>query len=402
MIPLTKHHDTRYTAFEGKLYLELRPSLSPYWQARTSFQSKQATRSTKCVDLRSAAEAAEKWYLDIRYKLSRGEAVDVRYTVARAFRDFMKWQRSLLVTNESNEKKCKRYEDTWNVVKGFFADLAVQAVTSASLEEFREWRLGNAKRTLSAKTLHNDYILIRLVLKRAEASGHLKGVPTFPTLRLKHTSPDWFDLAEYRRLVKTSRQRCEEVRDKNPHHYLERRELHAFILLMSHSCIRVDECLHLRWSNCAEPKENKKLPFKKRTVLIEIQQGKVGARSALGMFGAVQALAILRELNPERQPTDLLFSTSHRQAFATLLEAAGLRRDSKGRLRNQKTLRHTSIMMRCLFERGLTTAELARLSGTSMVVLENYYLSHLKARHIQQRYVAEALRTLEQEAKASL
>lgn len=402
MIPLTKHHDTRYTAFDGKLYLELRPSLSPYWQARTSFQSKQATRSTKCVDLRSAAEAAEKWYLDIRYKLSRGEVVDVRYTVARAFRDFMKWQRSLLVTNESNEKKCKRYEDTWNVIKGFFSDLAIQAVTSASLEEFREWRLGNAKRTLSAKTLHNDYILIRLVLKRAEASGHLKGVPTFPTLRLKHTSPDWFDLAEYRRLVKTSRQRCEEVRDKNPHHYLERRELHAFILLMSHSCIRVDECLHLRWSNCVEPKENKKLPFKKRTVLIEIEHGKVGARSALGMFGAVQALAILRELNPERQPTDRLFSTSHRQAFAKLLEAASLRRDSKGRLRNQKTLRHTSIMMRCLFERDLTTAELARLSGTSMVVLENYYLSHLKARHIQQRYVEAALRMLEQEAKASL
>jgi integrase len=351
--------------------------------------------------LKAAAEAAEKWYLDIRYKLSRGEVVDVRYTVARAFRDFMKWQRTLLVTNESNEKKCKRYEDTWNVIKGFFSDLAVQAVTSASLEEFREWRLGNAKRALSAKTLHSDYILIRLVLKRAEASGHLKGVPTFPTLRLKHTSPDWFDIAEYRRLVKTSRQRCEEVRDRNPHHYLERRELHAFILMMSHSCIRVDECLQLTWSDCTEPIENRKLPFKKRTVLLNIRRGKVGARVALGMFGAVQALTILRELRTKTEGTNRLFSVSHRQAFAKLLEAAGLRRDNKGRLRNQKTLRHTSIMMRCLFERSLTTAELARLSGTSMVVLENYYLSHLKAQHIQQRYVEDAIRMLEQEMKAS-
>jgi integrase len=352
--------------------------------------------------LKAAAEAAEKWYLDIRYKLSRGEVVDVRYTVARAFRDFMKWQRSLIVTGESNEKKCQRYEDTWSVVKGFFSDLSVQAITAITLEEFRTWRLEKAKKPLSAKTLHNDYILIRQILKRAEAHGHLKGIPTFPTLQLKHTSPDWFDLNEYRKLIRTSRKRCEDVREKNPHHYSERRELHAFILLMSHSCIRVDECLNLRWSNCVEPKENKKLPFKKRTVLIEIKQGKVGARSALGMFGAVQALALLRELNPEHQPSDRLFSTSHRQAFAKLLDAAALRRDSKGRLRNQKTLRHTSIMMRCLFERDLTTAELARLSGTSMVVLENYYLSHLKARHIQQGYVEDDLRTLDQDAKASL
>lgn len=402
MISLTKHHEQRYTAFDGKLYLELRPSLSPFWQARTSFQSKQATKSTKCTDLRSASDVAEKWYLDIRYRLSRGEVVDVRYTVARAYRDFLKWQRSLIVTAESNEKKCKRYEDTWNVIKGFFADLSVQAVTGASLEAFRAWRLENAKRTLSAKTLHNDYILIRLVLKRAESQGHLKGVPTFPTLHLKHVSPDWFDLDEYRRLLKTSRSRCAAVKQKNPHHFAERRELHAFILLMSHGCIRVDECLQLRWADCSEPKENKKLPFKKRTVLLRINDGKVGARVALGMFGAVQALSLLRELRPEHNTADRLFSASHRQAFAKLLDAAGLRRDAKGRLRNQKTLRHTSIMMRCLFERSLTSAELARLSGTSMVVLEKYYLSHLKAQHIQQRYVEDALKTLEQEAKASL
>jgi len=400
VLTLTRHHENRYTAFDGKLYIELRPTLSPYWQARTSFQSKQATKSTKCTDLRSASDAAEKWYLDIRYRLSKGEAVDVRYTVARAYKDFLKWQRSLIATNESSEQKCKRYEDTWNGIRAFFGDLAVQAVNSACLEEFRSWRLQNAKRQLSAKTLHNDYILIRQVLKRAEAVGNLKGIPTFPTLRLKHTSPDWFDLDEYRKLVRVSRKRCEEVRATNPHHYAERRELHAFILMMSHSCIRVDECLQLRWADCKVPKENRSLPFKKRTVLLTIQQGKVGARTALGMFGAVQALSILKELAPEHQVTDRIFSVSHRQAFAKLLEAAELRRDNKGRLRNQKTLRHTSIMMRCLFERSLTTAELARLSGTSMVVLENYYLSHLKAQHIQQRYVAEALRILEKEVRA--
>ncbi|MBY0496981.1 MAG: hypothetical protein K2Y23_22460 [Cyanobacteria bacterium] len=176
MISLTKHHDQRYTGFDGKLYLELRPNLSPYWQARTSFQSKQATKSTKCSDLRAAADVAENWYLDIRYRLSKGEPIDVRYTMTRAYREFMKWQRSLIVTGESNEKKCRRYEATWNVVKGFFGDLAVQSVSTPKLDEFKSWRVSNAKKPLSAKTIHGDYILVRQILKRAEVTGNMKGI----------------------------------------------------------------------------------------------------------------------------------------------------------------------------------------------------------------------------------
>lgn len=402
MLPLTKHHDRRYTAFDGKLYLELRPALSPYWQARMSFQSKQTTKSTRCTDLRGATDVAERWYLDNRYRLSRGEPIDIRYTMTRAYRDFMKWQRSLIVTGESSEKKCKRYADTWNVIKRFFGDLAVQAVSTPKLEEFRGWRLEHAKKPLSAKTIHSDYILVRQTLKRAEVTGHLKGIPSFPTLKIKHSSPDWFDMTEYRRLLATSRRRCREMRDKNPHHFFERRELHAFILMMAHSCIRVGECLNLRWSDCREPKANEKLPFKKRTVLLSVPKGKVGKRDAIGMFGAVRSLKLLRDLHPEHQPNDKLFSSSHAQAFEKLLEAAkpSLRTDSEGRLRNQKTLRHTSIMMRCLYERDLTTIELARISGTSPDTLDKYYLRHLQTQHIQQRFINEALK-LESEVQAS-
>lgn len=400
VISLTKHHDRRYTAFDGKLYLELRPNLSPYWQARTSFQSKQATKSTKCADLKAAAEVAEKWYLDIRYRLSRGEAVDVRYTMTRAYRDFMNWQRSLILTGESNDKKCKRYEDTWNVIKGFFADLAVQAVSTLKLEEFRTWRLEKAKKPLSAKTIHSDYILIRQILKRAEVTGNLKGIPSFPSLKIKYSSPEWFNMPEYRKLIRESLNRCEAVKDKNPHHYFERLELHAFILMMAHSCIRVEECLNLRWMDCREPKENKDLPFKKRTVLLSIPKGKVGKRDAIGMFGAVKALTFLRELYPEHSPTDKLYSSSHSQAFENLLDATGLRFDSEGRTRNQRTLRTTSIMMRCLYERGLSTMELARIAGTSPGVLDKHYLRHLQAQHIQRRFIEDALK-IEKEVRAS-
>jgi hypothetical protein len=169
---------------------------------------------------------------------------------------------------------------------------------------------------------------------------------------------------------------------------------------MAHSCIRVNECLDLRWSDCLEAPENRKLQqYRAQTVQLRIRDGKVGYRQALGMFGAVRALQILRQLNPAAASEDRLFKSSHAQAFENLLKSIGLRRDLKGRLRNQKTLRHTSIMMRCLFNPTLSTADLSVISGTSMTSLEKYYLRHLKAAHVQRRLIDKALAVLEAETK---
>lgn len=407
MLTLSKHHENRYTAFDGKLYLERRPRISPYWQVRTSFQSRQKTETTKHTDINEAAKFAEKWFLGIRYRLTHGETIETRYTMTRGYRDFMTWQRGLIVTQQSSERKCKRYADTWNVIKDFFGERSVQSISTALLEEFRTWRLERAKRVLSAKTIHSDYILVRLVLKRAAVNGHLKQLPVFPTLQLKHSSPDWFNQKEYRRLIATSKKRCNAARKRNRHHYFERMELHAFILMVAHSCIRVDECLNLRWMDCTVPKENELLPKKKRTVLLRLPDGKVGPRTAMGMFGAVAALKHLRELHPNYKPSDRLFSKNHYQGFAKLLEAADdgsgsgrtLRLDSQGRKRNQKTLRHTSIMMRHLYEEW-TTIELSRLSGAAPDTLNNYYMRHLQTEQIQRKYINKAMAEIKKEVAA--
>jgi hypothetical protein len=53
-------------------------------------------------------------------------------------------------------------------------------------------------------------------------------------------------------------------------------------------------------------------------------------------------MEILREVHPDAKPEDKLFATPHRHGMKKLLEAANLRKDSKGRFRTAKTLRHTS------------------------------------------------------------
>jgi hypothetical protein len=83
-----------------------------------------------------------------------------------------------------------------------------------------------------------------------------------------------------------------------------------------------------------------------------------------------------------------------RLGVAKLLEAAKLRTDSKGRLRNAKTLRHTSLMFRFLYESEIRPHELATIAGTSSTVLEQYYLRHITAQLVQDRLTKKALAEL--------
>lgn len=84
---------------------------------------------------------------------------------------------------------------------------------------------------------------------------------------------------------------------------------------MGHGCVRVDECLNLRWSDLTPEPKNKQLPFRKRSILIRVRRGKTGERKGIGTFGALRAMEMLRALHPDAGPEDKLFSTPHRHGF---------------------------------------------------------------------------------------
>jgi hypothetical protein len=88
---------------------------------------------------------------------------------------------------------------------------------------------------------------------------------------------------------------------------------------------------------------------------------------------------MLSELHPDALDADKIFSTPHPQAFRKLLKVANLRVDTQGRFRNARTIRHTLLMFRCLYEPAIRPHELAVIGGTSSKVLEDYYLRHLTA-----------------------
>jgi hypothetical protein len=103
---------------------------------------------------------------------------------------------------------------------------------------------------------------------------------------------------------------------------------------------------------------------------------------------------MLRELHPDALDEDKIFSTPHPQTFRKLLEAANLRVDTQGRFRNAKTIRHTSLRFRFLYQPEIRPHELAVIGGTSSKMLEDYYLRHLTAELVQDRLTKQALECL--------
>jgi integrase len=399
---LTRWHcktEHRYTAFDGRLYLERRPAISANWYARCCHQNKQFYKTTKSPMLADAQAFAEQWFLDIQSRIRNRQPVG-EPTLATAYKAFISYhENDLLKTGKSSLQKIRRYKYTWNNVKEL-GDLRLSDITAEKLEDFRRARQSKAVKALTEKTLHADIGLVRMCLKYAKRRRWLEVLPDFPVERIKYEYPDWLTPEEFHSLTVTSQNRMTDVplmtgnrRAKNAakHIRVERTELHAFVWLMGHGCIRVSECLNLRWGDLKPHPDNDKVPPFKRQVLINIRSGKTGARQGVGTFGVEIAMNYLRDLYPDATDDDKLFTKPHRHGMARLLEAAKLRKDPKGRLRNAKTLRHTSIMLRFLYEPGISPFELGRIAGTSAAILDKYYLGHLTGSRVSDRLMVKAV-----------
>ena len=391
-------HDNRHTAFDGRLYLERRPALSPHWFARCWLTGKPLSKTSKSPVLADAKVFAERWFTKLLHRLDEGEPVAER-TLADAYKAFIHWhEHDLLLTGSSNARKIKNYKSLWNGIKPFMGDMRLSEVSSQKLETFRAWRIEKSKeesgRTLTEKTLHNYAILTRLCLRYAVRHGWLSHLPEFPQQKLKHEHPEWFTQEQFQSLLATSSSRIHAAAtcgNAASHIRMERIELHAFILLMAGGCIRVDECLNLRWENLREHADNDKVPPSKRQVLIDIEKGKTGERDGIGTVNALTAMNYLKDIHPHAKPESKLFTSSHSRGMVKLLEAAHLRIDSKGKRRNAKTLRHTSIMFRFIAEPTISPFELSKICGVSVPVLQKFYLDHLTGKHVSDRLMHSAL-----------
>jgi integrase len=260
------------------------------------------------------------------------------------------------------------------------------------LKKFMRWE---RRADVKPITLAKDFVTIRLILRHAVEEGWLTALPVFPRVGKLDANPrPWLEPEQWKKLQEEAEERIEIAKDEPGKHRHSRQDLLDFMRLQVATCMRVDELRAVRVRD-VQIKKSSRITYGGKTLppgvaqlaknlkpdsneYLEIQvNGKTGQRVTVtrrACSGVEQFRSVEKRKN--LKPEDLLFEEHHRDAFRELLLFAKLR-DNNGTTRNLKALRCTGIMLWVLAEPNANLKLLASNFGTSVQMLDQFYLKPL-------------------------
>lgn len=380
-----------------KIYLT---NASKYWQVRCFFKSRVRTQSLRTTNKREAIALAKSFYEKLvssyyaeqmAWKPDAAPAHQFETLVERVIlmeRDRVARGELSEMTFRANASRLRQY---WLPLLG---NKPVQHLTHYDIVQ----AVGVlSRRGISSVSLAQYLQSLRLIFKLAHAENLIAHIPSFPSIR-KHTTPRGaFTVTEYRNLVTTAR-RLAKLRDTKQVTHRDRaggiftktasvpKEVAWMIGFMVNGFMRPSDVIHVKHKHVEIVRGEHvylrlTLPETKRhnTPIVTL-------RPAVGIYER------LRDYMQDRgmaKPDDYLFLPSIRnrvaagpilaQHFANVLDAARLKKGQVGQTRTMYSLRHTAIMFRLLYGRGIDLLTLARNARTSVQMIEKFYASQLTA-----------------------
>ena len=388
----------------GKAYIYRRPD-SQFWQAAAYLRGYNYRTSTKEKFLHEAIFYAEEWYFNLRGQASVGvlETPAEKHEKEReiTFNDvaeqFIK-EYSVITEGQRSPKWIEGHAGRLRVhLLPFFGEMPISQVTGGKIQEYRVFRMTpqteknpNAKdnrpftagKVPAPKTLHNEIVTLRQVLKTALRHGWLEALPDLSTPYKKSgkvSHRPWFSPAEYQQLYKATRQN---VKEALPHLKWAAEQLHDYVLFMGNTGLRPDEAKNLQHRDIEIVED---VVTGEKILVIEVR-GKRGVGYCKSTAGAVRPYErILQRAKPQKegqestiypQLADKVFPGNHVKMFQNILDREGLRKDRDGKNRTSYSLRHTYICMRLL--EGADIYQIAKNCRTSVEMIEKHYAAHLK------------------------
>jgi integrase len=385
----------------GRLHVYKRPN-SRFWQCSAYVAGKNRRQSTKQESLAHAKDYAEDWYLDLRGKSRSGEIKAGK--TFRAASEVFRREYEIITQGQRSPKYVQLHAEILRVhLLPFFGSMILSDITPGKVQEYRLDRIQNpkpippsstaskakerssalktAKKEIIAlklrppparKTLAQEIVTLRQVLKTAHRHGWIQFVPDFSApykTSGKITHRAWFSPAEYRQLYQATRQRAKQPRNNRWRWHCE--QLHDYVLFMANTGLRPDEAARLEFRDVTAVKDDST-----EEIILEIEvRGKRGVGYCKSTTGAVRPFFRLRKRN-KPNPTDCLFPGNHRELFNTILDELKLKRDRDGNRRTAYSLRHTYICLRLM--EGADIYQIAKNCRTSVEMIEKHYAVHLK------------------------
>lgn len=213
------NHET-HPVLGGKAYLYRRND-SQHWQAAAYLQGRNHRSSTREKHLHHAMKVAEDWYFQLRGLAAVGQLEKQTEITFRDVADQFMKEYGVMTEGQRSPLWVEGHDSRLRVhLLPFFGDLPISQVTVSKVQEYRVKRMTrpteknpNAQDNRSfdkdkvklpaPKTIHNEIVTLRQVLKTAVRHGWLVAVPDLSAPfrgsgKVSHRP--WFSPAEYKQL----------------------------------------------------------------------------------------------------------------------------------------------------------------------------------------------------------
>jgi integrase len=387
----------KHSILGDKVHLYKREN-SSYWQCSTYLQGKNRRTSTKEESLQHAKQFAEDWYMELRGKSRAGLLKDEK-TFKEAAEKFLK-EYEVITEGQRSPRWVEGHAIRLRVhLNPFFGDLPISEVTAGKVQEYRVHRMTPTPESNPAesksnrkpkatpparKTLHNEIVTLRQVLKTAIRHGWLSSLPDLsPPYKTqgKIVHRPWFSPAEYKQLYEATREYAKTVPGRFK---WNAEQVHDFVLFMANTGLRPDEAKNLQHRDVEIVEDD---ATGERILVIEVR-GKRGVGYCKSTPNAVFTYErLLSRPKPIEgaaedaepvfpSPMDYVFPGNHIKLFNGILNRSGLKLDRDGNARTAYSLRHTYICLRLM--EGADIYQIAKNCRTSVEMIEKHYAAHIK------------------------
>lgn len=372
---------------------------SRYWYCSTYLEGRNHRTSTREEQLRDAIQYAEDWYIRLRGRSSAGvlqKQEDPPKTL-REVADLFTKEYTAITEGQRSVRWVQGHEIRLRLhLLPFFGHLPVKEITAGRIDAYRVMRMtppveknpqAKDKRKVSTrlparKTIHNELVTLRLVLKTAVRHGYLAALPDLSPPYRGRSKVDhraWFSPAEYKQLYQATR---ENKKNATQNLKWDAEQLHDYVLFMANTGLRPDEAANLLHRDIEIVDDG---DTGEKILVIEVR-GKRGVGYCKSMPNAVRPYERLRSRpKPIKTdaghpalpgPSDPVFPSSHRKMLNTILDDNDLKFDRDGRPRTSYSLRHSYICFRLM--EGADIYQIAKNCRTSVEMIEKHYAAHIK------------------------
>ncbi len=396
-----QHTMTYIPGYPDKLKIYL-TNASPFWQVRCFHKGKVYTRSLKTTRKNRAMIMAKDFFDELMARFYVAPMPEIagqgsaKYSFKLLAEQTIEAERARVIRGEFAQHSLKMLRSRlYKHVIPYFETRNIQAIDYEDIAKFTQHL---SKLKLSSITITQYLIALRKVLNYALAKELIMKIPSLPKVKVSSTPRGGFDITEYRLLLRTAKQ-LSNVKDthKTPTHrnraggIFTAREsvpkemawmigfmVNSFvrpvdIKLIQHKHIQVIRGDHIYLRLTLPETKRHKLQIVTLRPAVRIYETLRRHMQRKGMASAEDYL-FLPQIKDREAAVYLLG-----KYFRRILETAGLRDGNLGQKRTIYSLRHTAIMYRLLYGKGIDLLTLARNARTSVDMIERFYASNLTA-----------------------